>query len=83
LPDERAEMILLGEEIEEALASLTAREARVLRMRYGLDDERPHTLKEVGDKLGVSRERARQIESQAISKLRHPRHSRKLAGYLG
>jgi RNA polymerase primary sigma factor len=81
-PDERAELHLLGGEIEEALASLTPREARVLRMRYGLDGERPHTLKEVGVKLGVSRERARQIASQAISKLRHPRHRRRLLGYL-
>jgi RNA polymerase primary sigma factor len=82
-PDTQAELQLLGEELEGALASLTPREARVLRMRYGLDGERPHTLKEVGDKLGVSRERARQIQAQAISKLRHPRYRRKLEGYLG
>jgi RNA polymerase primary sigma factor len=80
-PDEVVERRTLRAELERVLESLTAREARILRLRFGLDGQRPHTLEEVGTKLGVSRERARQIEQEALRKLRHPRHSRDLMGY--
>ena len=83
LPDQRAERDLLREDLKETLAALPPREARVLRLRFGLDGDRGCTLKEVGEKLGVTRERARQIACKALRKLRHPRHSRKLRGYLG
>ena len=81
-PTQSAEHRLLREDLEGMMGSLTAREAVVLRLRFGLNGDRTHTLKEVGDKLGVTRERARQIECEAIRKLRHPRHSRRLRGYL-
>jgi RNA polymerase primary sigma factor len=77
-----ADQHLLREELEDMLTTLSPRESRVLRMRFGLGDDRPYTLREIGDKLGVSRERARQIAQVAIRKLRHPRHSRKLRSYL-
>jgi len=80
-PDEAAERLGLRGELERVLRSLSAREARILRLRFGLDGQRPHTLEEVGKRLGVSRERARQIEQDALRKLRHPRHSRDLTGY--
>jgi len=81
-PAESAEQHLLQEEVEKMLNALTPREVRVLRMRFGLQGERHHTLKEVGEKLGVTRERVRQIERQALRKLRHPRHGRTLRTYL-
>jgi RNA polymerase primary sigma factor len=80
-PDEVVERRTLRTELEKVLQSLSAREAWILRLRFGLDGQRPHTLEEVGSKLGVSRERARQIEQEALRKLRHPRHSRDLMGY--
>jgi RNA polymerase primary sigma factor len=61
---------------------LTAREGRVLQLRFGLQDGRTYTLEEVGRKFGVTRERIRQIEVKALSKLRHPRHSRRLRDFL-
>jgi RNA polymerase primary sigma factor len=73
---------MLSEDIEEMLASLTPREARILRWRYGLSGERPLTLKEIGTKIGVSRERVRQIAAQVLRKLRHPRYRRQLQSYL-
>jgi RNA polymerase primary sigma factor len=82
-PAQVAEMRLLRENLERMLASLTPREARVLRMRFGLDGDRAHTLKEVGERIGVTRERVRQIVGKAIRKLRHPRHSRVLRDHLG
>ncbi|NLF01402.1 MAG: sigma-70 family RNA polymerase sigma factor [Anaerolineales bacterium] len=82
LPDEYAEAQMLAESLASMLAELTPREARVLRMRYGLDGNEPHTLKDMGDKLGLSRERIRQIEQEALRKLRHPRHARSLRHYL-
>jgi RNA polymerase primary sigma factor len=81
-PPEIASRSLLREEIEQALSSLTPREARVLQMRYGLLDGTPHTLEEVGAKFGITRERVRQLEQKAIRRLRHPTRSRKLKEYL-
>ncbi len=81
-PSQSAEHDLLREDLERMLRSLTPREVRVLRMRFGLGGDTDHTLKEVGEKLGVTRERVRQIERQALRKLRHPRHRRQLRSYL-
>jgi RNA polymerase primary sigma factor len=81
-PSEVASHHLLREEIEEVLTSLTPREARVLQLRFGLTDGRSHTLKEVGEKFGVTRERIRQIETEALRRLRHPSRSGKLRDYL-
>lgn len=81
-PSQTAERHLLRESLERMLADLPPREARVLRLRTGLQDGQTHTLREVGEKLGVTRERARQIERSALRKLRHPRHRRKLRYYL-
>jgi RNA polymerase primary sigma factor len=73
---------LLKEEIGETLSELTPREQRVLILRFGLEDGRSRTLEEVGLEFHVTRERIRQIEAKALRKLRHPRRSRKLRGYL-
>jgi RNA polymerase primary sigma factor len=73
---------LLREQIEDVLEELTARERRALQLRFGLEDGRRRTLEEVGTELGVTRERARQIEAEALRKLRHPKLSRKLRDYL-
>ncbi|MEE0547734.1 MAG: RNA polymerase sigma factor RpoD [Peptococcaceae bacterium] len=81
-PDEAASYILLKEQLEEVLETLTPREAKVLRLRFGLDDGRSRTLEEVGQEFGVTRERIRQIEAKALRKLRHPSRSRKLKDYL-
>ena len=81
-PVETVEQHLLREDLEEMLETISPREARVLRLRYGLGEGRSHTLKEVGDKLGVSRERARQIARGALRKLRHPHRRRRLLNYL-
>jgi RNA polymerase primary sigma factor len=81
-PSQLAERHLLRESLERMLVNLTPREDRVLRLRFGLNGDRAHTLKEVGDKIGVTRERVRQIEANALRKLRHPRHSRILRDYL-
>ncbi|HOB81826.1 MAG TPA: RNA polymerase sigma factor RpoD [Peptococcaceae bacterium] len=81
-PAEAASFILLKEQLEEVLESLTPREERVLRLRFGLDDGRARTLEEVGQQFGVTRERIRQIEAKALRKLRHPSRSRKLKDYL-
>ena len=72
---------LLREELDEILKELTDREERVLRLRYGLDDNRPRTLEEVGKGEGVTRERIRQIEAKAIKKLKHPNRRKKLGDY--
>ncbi len=73
---------LLKEQVEEVLSSLLDREARILRLRFGLEDGRARTLEEVGNVFGVTRERIRQIEAKALRKLRHPSRSRKLRDYL-
>ena len=73
---------MLKERIEEVLSTLSPREARVLRMRFGLDDDRPYTLEEVGRKFGLTRERIRQIEGKALRRLRQPRRARLLKEYL-
>jgi RNA polymerase primary sigma factor len=81
-PDEEATGIMLREHLQEALAELPPRETRILEMRYGLIDGRTLTLNEVGKKMGVTRERIRQIEAQALRRLRNPRIQEKLQAYL-
>lgn len=81
-PADAASFMLLREQLEEVLDSLTPREKRVLRLRFGLDDGRARTLEEVGQEFGVTRERIRQIEAKALRKLRHPSRSKKLKDYL-
>ena len=82
-PDETATYNLLREQLGEVLDGLPPREVRILQLRYGLLDGQAYTLEEVGSKMGVTRERVRQIEAQALSRLRHPLVSRKLKEYLG
>jgi len=82
-PTQSAYRYLLGEKIEEMLATLHPREARILRLRFGLVNGRSHTLEEVGQKFGLTRERIRQIEGRALRRLRHPCRSRELRDYLG
>ncbi len=81
-PAEEASFTLLREQLNEVLKTLTDREQRVLRLRFGLDDGRARTLEEVGQKFGVTRERIRQIEAKTLRKLRHPSRSKKLKDYL-
>ena len=82
-PDETATYNLLREHIELVMDMLPPREVRILQLRYGLLDGQAYTLEEVGRKMGVTRERVRQIEAQALSRLRHPSIRRKLRDYLG
>ncbi len=82
VPAEAATQQLLKQQVGAVLGSLSARESRVLQLRFGLEDGRFRTLEEVGRELNVSRERIRQIEAGALRKLRHPSRSRKLRGYL-
>ena len=81
-PDDRASHELLHEDVEEALETLSPRESRILRLRFGLHDGHSYTLEEVGRKFGLTRERVRQIEKHALRRLRHASRSRKLRGYL-
>jgi RNA polymerase primary sigma factor len=81
-PEEAATYQLLKENIADVLQLLTPREQRILRMRFGLDDGRAHTLEETGQEFGVTRERIRQIESKALQKLKKHRESKKLRDYL-
>ena len=82
VPAEQAAFTLLKEQLVEVLGTLTDREQKVLRLRFGLDDGRARTLEEVGKEFNVTRERIRQIEAKALRKLRHPSRSRKLKDYL-
>jgi RNA polymerase primary sigma factor len=81
-PADAASFMLLKEQLEEVLETLTPREEKVLRLRFGLDDGRARTLEEVGKVFDVTRERIRQIEAKALRKLRHPSRSKKLKDYL-
>lgn len=81
-PSEAASFVLLKEQLGDVLSTLTPREAKVLRLRFGLDDGRARTLEEVGSEFGVTRERIRQIEAKALRKLRHPSRSKKLKDFL-
>ena len=82
VPADAAAFSLLKEQLNEVLGTLTEREQKVLRLRFGLDDGRARTLEEVGKEFNVTRERIRQIEAKALRKLRHPSRSRKLKDYL-
>ena len=81
-PHDSAAYTLLKEQLEEVMNTLTQREAKVLRLRFGLDDGKARTLEEVGREFDVTRERIRQIEAKALRKLRHPSRSRKLKDYM-
>lgn len=82
VPVDAASFMLLREQLEEVISTLTDREQRVLKLRFGLDDGRTRTLEEVGKEFNVTRERIRQIEAKALRKLRHPSKSRKLKDFL-
>ena len=77
-PQEAALQAMLKEQLDSVLSTLTPREEKVIRLRFGLDDGRPRTLEEVGEVFDVTRERIRQIEAKALRKLRHPSRSKKL-----
>ena len=81
-PSDAASFVLLKEQLVEILKTLTPREEKVLKLRFGLDDGRQRTLEEVGKEFNVTRERIRQIEAKALRKLRHPSRSKKLKDYL-
>ena len=82
VPAEAARHTLWKEQLSGVLTSLTPREEKVLRLRFGLEDGRPRTLEEVGKEFNVTRERIRQIEAKALRKLRHPSRSKKLRDFL-
>ena len=82
-PQDAAAYTLLKEQLAEVMSTLTTREAKVLRLRFGLDDGKARTLEEVGKEFDVTRERIRQIEAKALRKLRHPSRSKKLKDYMG
>ena len=81
-PEEYATIEMLKEELSGVLLTLTEREEKVLRLRFGLDDGQCRTLEEVGQVFNVTRERIRQIEAKALRKLRHPSRSRRLKDFL-
>ncbi len=82
-PPDEVSTLMLREQLMDILSTLPPREVKILQMRYGLLDGQTYTLEEVGKKLGVTRERVRQIEAQALSRLRHPAHARRLKDFLG
>ena len=81
-PNQQVYQNMLREKINEVLSTLSAREARILKLRFGLENGRCYTLEEIGQKFGLTRERIRQIEGKALRRLRHPRRSRRLQEYL-
>ena len=81
-PTDSVTQSLLAQKMDEILSTLSPREARILRLRFGLQDGRAYTLKEVGEKFGLTRERIRQIEREALHRLRHPSRSRQLRDYM-
>ena len=81
-PQDAASHTLLKEQLSDVLSTLTSREEKVLRLRFGLEDGRSRTLEEVGREFNVTRERIRQIEAKALRKLRHPSRSKKLKDFL-
>jgi len=81
-PIQSAYSKMLTEKISDVLETLPPREARIVRLRFGLENGRNYTLEEVGQKFGLTRERIRQIESKALRRLRHPRRARQLREYL-
>jgi RNA polymerase primary sigma factor len=81
-PSKATAQKLLAEKLNEILATLTPREARILRLRFGLENGKQYTLEEVGEKFGLTRERIRQIEGKALRRLRHPLRARQLREYL-
>ncbi|HIV10461.1 MAG TPA: sigma-70 family RNA polymerase sigma factor, partial [Candidatus Faeciplasma avium] len=81
-PTEAASQVLLKEQINQVLGTLTDREEKVLRLRFGLEDGRSRTLEEVGQMFNVTRERIRQIEAKALRKLRHPNRSNKVKDFI-
>lgn len=81
-PPDRVSTLMLRDQLMEILVDLPPREVKILQMRYGLLDGQTYTLEQVGKKLGVTRERVRQIEAQALSRLRHPAHARRLRDFL-
>jgi RNA polymerase primary sigma factor len=81
-PSDVASQHLLAEKMEELLSTLTPRQARVLRLRFGLQNGYSHKLEEIAQRFGLTRERIRQIEQEALNRLRHPRRSRQLRDYL-
>ena len=80
-PNERASQSLLKEEVAELLDTLKPREAQIIRLRFGFEDGKSYTLKEVGERLGITRERVRQIESKALRRLRHPYRSQRIRDF--
>jgi RNA polymerase primary sigma factor len=82
VPIEAAAFILLQDQLEDILATLSDREQRIIQLRFGLADGHPRTLEEVGREFGVTRERIRQIESKTLAKLRHPSRAQILREYL-
>ena len=82
-PAEAASQHLLREQLSRVLSTLSPREELVLKLRFGLGGDRPHTLEEVGEEFNITRERIRQIEAKALRKMRHPSRSRPLKDYLG
>jgi RNA polymerase primary sigma factor len=81
-PSQIAFQNMLRDRVDKVLSTLSPREARILRLRFGLDDNHPYTLEEVGAKFGLTRERIRQIEGKALKRLRHPCRARQLREYL-